>query len=63
MGEEALCDDARRYDTQHDWAGALRQGLAVANLAGIDRARADIGLMPLKDYGCMMHELRKSTAR
>lgn len=53
----------QRYGTQHDWAGALQQGLAVANLADIDRARADIGLMPLKDYGCMMHELRKSTAR
>jgi hypothetical protein len=50
---------AQAFGTQFDWAaGAQQQLQRIDNLAEIERNRQALGLMPLADYGCMMHALR-----
>ena len=47
------------YGTQHDWGAGALDTQPVADVAAIDANRQALGLMPLADYGCMMHTLRK----
>lgn len=53
----------QRFGTQRDWASADLSGQQIPNLDDIERHRAELGIMPLADYGCMMHEARKATRR
>lgn len=47
------------YGTQHDWGADALDTQSVGDVATIDANRAALGLMPLADYGCLMHALRK----
>lgn len=51
------------YGTQHDWGAADLQGQKIDHLDEIELNRQRLGLMPLVDYGCMMHQLRKPVRR
>lgn len=53
----------QRFGTQRNWGAADLSSQPFENLQEIEANRVELGLMPLSDYGCMMHELRKSTAR
>ncbi|MEO6277200.1 DUF6624 domain-containing protein [Roseateles sp.] len=47
------------YGTQHDWGAGTLDTQPVGDVTTIDANRSALGLMPLADYGCMMHALRK----
>lgn len=46
------------YGTQRDWAKGGVEAQEIPDLARIDANRKALDLMPLSDYGCMMHAFR-----
>lgn len=53
---------SQAFGTQFDWASGPQLIYQIDNLAEIERNRQALGLMPLSDYGCMMHALRGPSA-
>ena len=49
----------QRYGTQHDWSRKdVVLSLDPSEREAIDENRRQLGLMPLADYGCLMHFFR-----
>ena len=52
----------QRYGTQIDWSSSNFELRNIENVEEVEANRAQIGLMPLKDYGCMRSfELKQVT--
>ena len=52
-------DKPQRYGTQFDWFSGEFTLPEPARLAEIDKERASLGLMPLRDYVCKLGEARR----
>lgn len=50
--------DPQPYGTLHSWVKGGVDKQTIPNLADIEARRAQLGIMSLADYGCMMHAIR-----
>lgn len=54
--------DPQPYGTLQNWVKGGVEAQQIADLGAIEARRAALGIMPLVDYGCMMHAFRGPAA-